>query len=448
MASPLDILLPYQRAWVEDRARRKIGLWARQTGKSFATAAEAVHDCLTRRTTWVCLSAGERQALEWVRKAREWAEACKLAVEDYQEIRDAAEALLKTAEIAWPTGSRIIALPAKPETVRGYTANLCLDEFAFHERPDEIWRAIYPSISNPLRGELVVRVVSTPNGLGNRFSEIWHNGKGWSRHRVTIHDAVAAGLPVDVEDLRQGLDDPEAWAQEYECEFIDQSAVLLPYDLIASVESPDVVDLAPEAWPQEADSRRVIGVDFGRRRDLTVVWTLEAIGDVWWTREVLTLERMSTPDQVEAILPRVRRARLAALDYTGPGIGLGDYLADACGVHDPARHRWGRIMLVPFTRQANLELYSHLRMAFEQRRLRIPARRDIREDLHSVYRVSTGAGVSYRAPHTPDGHADRCAALALAWHAAETVSAKSSAVDPMAVMLGGRARRWRPAYIR
>jgi phage FluMu gp28-like protein len=42
----------------------------------------------------------------------------------------------------------------------------------------------------------------------------------------------------------------------------------------------------------------------------------------------------------------------------------------------------------------------------------------IREDLHSLNRVSTPTGqITYRAPHSADGHADRCTALALALRA-------------------------------
>ena len=37
---------------------------------------------------------------------------------------------------------------------------------------------------------------------------------------------------MDVEALKTGLDDPEAWEQEYECEFVDATNVLLPYTLI------------------------------------------------------------------------------------------------------------------------------------------------------------------------------------------------------------------------
>jgi phage FluMu gp28-like protein len=427
-ASPRDLLLPYQRHWVEDTSRFKIALQARQTGKSFGTAEEAVADAMARKTTWVIGSAGERQALEWMLKAREWIEAYGLAVEDYQEIRDHGEALLKNAEAKLSNGSRIIAVPANPSTMRGYSANLVLDEFAFHEDPDAIWRAIYPSISNPLKGEYKIRIVSTPNGTGNKFADIWRKSvrwtpdrgpvkKGeWSGHFVDIHTAVAMGLGVDIEELRKGLDDPEGWAVEYECQFLDSASVLLPYEVIALIENPLATVSQPmEFWlgngPQPID----LGIDFGRKKDLTVCWALEDIGGFGMTKEVLEIEKTPTPRQVEILTPRIERARRVCLDYTGPGVGLGDYLVKEFGEYNPDKHLYGKIELVTFNQGNKVELMSKLRMRADSRMLGIPATRTIREDLHSMHRVtSPGGGVTYRAAHTPDGHADRCVALALA----------------------------------
>ena len=69
-------------------------------------------------------------------------------------------------------------------------------------------------------------------------------------------------------------------------------------------------------------------------------------------------------------------------------------------------------------------MFPALRVAFEKRLVRVPAERAIREDLHSMQRVSTTAGgVTYRAPHSEDGHADRCTALALCVRAAATGTA-------------------------
>ncbi len=161
-----------------------------------------------------------------------------------------------------------------------------------------------------------------------------------------------------------------------------------------------------------------MGIDFGRRRDLTVAWTLRQLGDVQQTVEVLEMDRTSTPEQIERLRPRLRQARRVCLDYTGPGIGLGDFLAKEFAEWNPARHQFGKIELCHFSNPLKLEIFSKLRMAFEQRGLRVPVSRVIREDLHSLNRVSTPSGqVTYRAPYSPDGHADRCTALALAMRA-------------------------------
>lgn len=424
--SPLSILLPYQRRWVGDDSRFKIGLASRQIGKSFMTAGETVTDALQRKTMWVCMSAGERQALEWMRKAHEWAEAYRVAIADALEVREGPEALLKSAEVEFPNGSRIVAIPANADTARGYSANIVLDEFAFHERPDAIWRSVFPSVTNPLKGALRLRVVSTPNGLGNKFADLWRMSEagegGWVGHRITIHDAKAQGLPVDIDGLRAGLSDPEGWAQEYECQFLDQAAVLLSYELIGGCESVEAVEsAAPEYWTT-ADRRPLyLGIDFGRKRNMTVCWAAERIGDVLQTREVLCLQGMSTVDQVDILRPRIKAARRCALDYTGPGVGLGDYLVREFGEWAPKQDRAGRVELCTFGTELKVDIFSKLRMAFERRGVRIPISRAIREDLHSMHRVVTPSGnLTYRAPLTDDGHADRCTALALALRAAGT----------------------------
>jgi phage FluMu gp28-like protein len=419
--SPLSGLLPYQTAWINDAARFKIGLMARQTGKSWTSALEAVRDCRERKTTWVCLSAGERQALEWMLKAKEHVEAFKVSFAGYEETRDADEALLKQAEFRFGNGSRLIAIPANPDTARGYSANLLLDEFAFHENPDQIWRAIYPSISNPLKGIYKLRVVSTPNGLGNKFADLWTKAEGWSKHHVDIYEAVKAGLPVDIEELKAGLNDPEGWAQEYECQFLDAAAVLLPYELIAQCESAEATTtISPEWWPSAAQRAIYIGWDFARKRDLSVPWVGELVGDVLHTREVIEFRGMSTPDQVEAMADRIAKCRRVAVDYTGPGIGLGDELVKRWQEYNPDKHQFGKIELVTFTQAEKLKLFPPMRVAFEKHLVRVPINRAVREDLHSMQRVATTNSVTYRAPHTADGHADRCTALALCLRAAAT----------------------------
>ncbi len=481
-----DKLLEYQKAWVDDPSRWKFGLMSRQVGKDFSSAYEGILDCMRadavgKRSDWLIAAPSERQSLESLDKWKFWLKEFKGVLGDYAvERKGGSESLLTSATITFPHGSRVMAVPGKPDTVRGFSANVLLTEFAYFEDPDATWRAILPSITNPLRGgEKKVRLITTPNGMGNKAHEIWTknhkkisevrmsesvNAEGtefspltpsliqtstitgasapvWSCHFVDIHMAVKDGLDVKIEELRAALDDPEGWAQEFECQFIDVQTVLLPYELIATCESSEATGAAPAGfWLRSGAGTAplVMGIDFGRRRDLTVAWSSALLGDVAQTVEVLELEKMSTPEQVELLRPRLRQARRVCLDYTGPGIGLGDYLAKEFGEWNPSQHRFGKIELCAFTAALKVEIFSKLRMAFEKRAVRVPVSRAIREDLHSVNRVSGATGqISYRAPHTPDGHADRCTALALALRAAASSPAPAGSAGVRVPTTGG-----------
>jgi phage FluMu gp28-like protein len=270
----------------------------------------------------------------------------------------------------------------------------------------------------------------------------------WSRHLVTIYHAVLMGLPVDIEELREAFSDPDGWAQEFCCQFLDAAAVLLSYELIAGCESIEATEAAPADYWAKAGARQfpvVLGIDFGRKRDLTVSWAAEELPGLKVTKEVLCLEKMSTPRQVEVLAPRVAAARHVCLDYTGPGVGLGDYLVERFGEWNPAAHQYGKIELVTFSNAVKVDLFSKLRMAYEARGWRVPINVTIREDLHSVYRVVTGNGmVTYRAPQSPDGHADRATAQALCERASGVVSASGFFVPPsarVARVLAGRRER-------
>lgn len=455
MKTPLELLLPYQRKWVEDASRFKLGIWSRQTGKDFSTAAEMVRDCLLHaKTTWLLAAPSERQSLESLEKCKEWSQAFALAIADVTTDREGAEGLLKATTITFGNGARIVAVPGKPETVRGYSANTTLTEAAFFDDIKKTWRAILPSITNKLRGgEKKVRMITTPNGQGDLVHKLFQDNfenpvaerkQRWSVHRVTIHDAVADGLDVDVEELREAMDDPEGFAVEFECEFLDLNNVLLPYDVIALGESAEATEQAPDGfWAPDAKTGPVVlGIDFGRTTDPTVCWADELVGDVAWTREVLVLRGMPSDKQEEILAPRIARAARVCFDYTGPGIGLGDYLVKKFGRWKPEEHEFGKIELCTFTAGFKREEYPKLRRAFEQpTRARIPISREIREDLHEMRAISRAGNFSYESPRTAAGHSDRCTAKMLANRARRTASGPFgfATVNARAALGGGEA---------
>ncbi len=445
ISSPIDLLLPYQRPVFDDPARFVCWLAGRQIGKSFTGAGRFVRAAYTTpKTDFMIASPSERQSLEAALKCRQWSEAFDFAIADVLEERDAPGALMKSSTIVYPNGSRIIAVPGKPDTVRGFTAHLWMDEFAFFDDPDATWRGIVPSINNALKGRKRIFITSTPNGRtgrGERFFRICDAPLrgGWSLHKTTFPEA-APFIGADVEELRRMIDDEETWRQEYLCEFVDGSNVLLPYDLIATCES---VEASTGPRVGAAAGPLFLGIDFGRTSDPTVCWTLERIGDVLWTREVLCLRSMSTPDQLDVLRPRIAAAARVALDYTGPGIGFGDLVEKEFGRYDPECHQFGIAELFTFSPASKLLLFPRLRSAFERRALRVPMDVDCREDLHEMQQTVRDGRYSYSARRTAEGHSDRCTALALAVRAASTATAWT--FEPEAVEPGEGDRAEAPA---
>ncbi len=411
MADSAPILLPYQRRYLADASRFKAGMWSRQTGKTFTTTLEAVLDCLEaeaegKARRWTILSVSQARALDAMENGvKLHLRALKAA---FEAVRVPFEADELAFEARLPGGSRIRAIAAKPSTARGMTENLILDEFAHHQDNRAIWTALLPVVSRP---GLKLRVISTPNGKGDKFHEIMTDpelGKSFSRHVVTIHDAVRDGLPRDVEELKRAMNDPEAWAQEFECQFVDEATAWLPYDLIGACEDPDAGK--PDAY---AGGPCFVGMDFAARGDLTVIAVLEEDAGVLWLREMIEMRRASFADQLAELDRVMRDYRVirAALDQTG----MGEMPVEE------ARRRHGsyRIEGVLFSASRKLDMAGALKQAMEDRKLRIPPRAELRADLHSVTRTVGPSGAPRLGAERSGGsHADRFWALALAASAA------------------------------
>lgn len=423
---PRSLLLEYQFVPFHDRSRFKFQLQSRQTGKDFTMQGEAVEDCLTNPgTQWMIAAPTERQALDSLEQGKMWSEAFGLHIEDVLNVHEgnSSEHLLKSSEIIFDNGSRLRAVPGKPDNVRGRSCNIGITEFDFLENPSATWRALLPSITNPLRGgEKKCRIVTTPNGMGSAGHKIWTKEDGkkmrWSRHLVTIYHAVLMGLPVDVAEIKEALNDPDGFDQEFLCKFLDTVNVLLPYELIQLAESASATECWTIADAMTA-SQTFLGIDFGRTNDPTVCWTLQRVGDILWTREVLVLEKTSTPNQFQILSDRIKAADRTSFDYTGPGIGLGDLMVEKHGQWEPEAHKMGKVELCTFTPKFKRGLFPNLRQAFEApTKLRIPISTVIREDLHEMKQVISNGEYNYWAARTKEGHSDRCTALALAVRAA------------------------------
>jgi phage FluMu gp28-like protein len=426
--APALNLYAYQRAWLADQARFKIGMFARQTGKTFTTTLEIVDSCLAaaaqgRRERWVILSRGERQAKEAMDEGvKRHAAAYGAAFSAIEVDWVGEQTRVKALEVELPNGSRITALPANPDTARGFSANVFLDEFAFHQDSHAIWKALFPVISAGWK----LRITSTPNGRGNKFYElITGRDPTWSRHIVDIHRAVADGLPRDIEALRAAIGDDDAWAQEFELQFLDEASAWLPFELIGSVEHEDAG--RPELY---AGGRCFVGVDIGRRRDLFVIWVWEEVGDVLWCREIVEAKGATFAEQDrlrDQVFDRYRVVR-SAWDQTGMGEKPVEDAQRAYGT--------SRVEGVLMNGAVQLRLATLGKERFQDRSVRIPAGRPaLRADLHKLRKEVGATGVPrFVADRDANGHADR------AWAAFLGLGAADRPVQPIEHHSTGQVR--------
>ena len=314
--SPALQLLPYQRRWVEDNSALKIVVKARQIGYSFAASIRALLECLKKKTTWVFLSKGERQSRLLMEKVQEHVQSCGILARACESTFFEGT-LIKQLEVRLTNGSVIYGLPANPDTARGYSGNVTLDEFAFHSDADKIYTALFPTIT---RG-YCLEVISTPNGQQGKFYEIakaaglTNEGLGarglglgglktpapspqspapiWSAHCCDIYEAIRQGLTIDLQILHAGCDDETTWQQEYCCQFISIAENFIPPALVAQCVSAEAAKDCPPQFLASAphlgldsgsspvgarhgvplhNSEFYLGIDIGRHHDRTVFW--------------------------------------------------------------------------------------------------------------------------------------------------------------------------------
>lgn len=416
---PIVPLLEYQRQDVESDARFRWNCWARQTGKSFTKSLRRILRGLRRRRTQIFLSAGERQSRELMEKARQHCQALKIAT-DYYDNRFFDNLSIKQLEIVLPGNVRIIGLPANPQTARGFTGDVFLDEFAMHRDDREIWAAMFPTL---LRGDGELDVASTPKGKQNIFHQLRDNDH-FAHSTLTLDDAVRQGLDVDAGQIRAAMNDETLYVQEFECKFLDEATAFLPYDQIVGCEDPLLVPYASVSALSSETRELFVGVDVGRVRDLTVVWVLalergksapDHSAQVVTTVAIFELARAPFRTQFDLIsellsLPTVRRC---CMDAGGLGMQLAEQAVERFGAH--------RVEAITLTLALKSQIAGALRIAVEAGTIRIPSDERIRNDWHSVERTVTESGhFRLSAPRREGSHADRFWAAALAVHAADT----------------------------
>ncbi len=450
MAEPIIKFREYQRPIFEDRTTGILVLhWSRQIGKSFTLAAWAVDRLLTRPGRLVTvLSNSKDNGAEFALKCVEICHLLGVAKENigyeasddfvsYEEMKFEIKLRVKGRE------GRIKVLSASPRTARGFSGDLILDEFAFHEDGAAIWDAAEPILSsNP---DFLCRVASTGNGVNNMFYRMATEGI-YKVSRVRRSDAWKMGVkiydsktrqPITPEEAREQALDKASYDQNYECAFASETGALLTNAMINEAEAASDGEIYTDAISLHALQRLdevkdhgnqvFVGWDVASSKDYSVLSAFEAIGATLHGLFVLRIRGMRLPDQRRAVEPILKSAAVntACIDESGIGLGLVQDLEEQFGekIHgvnfatteevgeEFLRNGKSRLRKARVTEIMATDLVE----AHEDKRINYPVDAIMREDLRKPRKITSNSGrVSIAAESSKTGHADHFWSIALA----------------------------------
>lgn len=461
---PLISFREYQKEVASDHVTKTVLIhWSRQIGKSFTLACWAVDRLLLKPGRLVTvLSNSKDNGAEFALKCRE---VCEKLQEAYTEIESIELDDLSPPEKGMSQDEiynamnfevkvkvkgkvgRIKVLAANPRTARGFSGDLILDEFAFHEDSIAIWDAAEPIISgNP---DFLCRIASTGNGKRNMFYQLIADGR-YKYSKMPRSKAYEMGLKIyssingqeiTPDEARSEAADKASYDQNYECAWNDENMMLLTQELINIAQRVDIA-IDQQEWSEttiermaQAEGKLYLGQDVGREKDLSVQWVLEKVGHTYRTIGVLVMRQMRLPAQKEQLkrvltLPNFAGAEM---DMTGLGLGLVEFAQDDPDVNGTLIHGVNFASTEPVndyikmsgrkaeTARVTEIMATDLVEAFEDRLVEIPASPEIRDDLRKPEKItSPGGQVSIAASRDGAGHADMFWALALAVRATKS----------------------------
>lgn len=479
-----ELLLPYQKAWIEDKSDVKVWEKSRRIGASYVEALNAdILAALSKSAGGMStyyLSYSKEMTQQFIHDCGFWAKILGIACSDAEEVvlKDE-DKDITVYKIRFDSGFEIWGLPSVPRSLRSKQGHVVIDEAAFCEDLRGLLKA---AIALLMWGGSV-SILSTHNGDDNPFNEliieIREGKKDYSLHRVTITDALGEGLYKRICDVRG-----EEWSREKEDKWLlklekdygdgaeeelycipsSSGARYFPSALIQSCVEKDVPvfrfsesdaftfekryirELKCDTWFNEVKSTLqstknpvVLGEDFARSGDLTTLWFDEELQNGKGTHTVCVIELRNVPFDQQWQM--VKLCTNCLYNFDG---GAFDSRGNGQMIAEKAAQEWpGRIFQVMLSRRWYAENMPKLKTAFEDRTTDVPDDLLIKEDFKVVHLHQgiplitdrTGKGKSKR-------HGDACIAKVMAVFAASELS--GAVYQPMTYESVEVNNRYRP----
>lgn len=339
------VLLTYQQKWNADRA--DVAVWdkSRRIGASWCDAADSVMTAApTDGMDVLYIGYSEDMTREYIDDCAMWSRAFNRAADEMQEVMfDDTDAngdirQIKAFRIDFASGKKILALSSRPRSIRGKQGKVTIDEAAFH---DDLPGLIKAAMAMLIWGGRV-RILSSHNGEDNPFNLLLKDIRAgklpYSLHQTTFSEALNAGLFERVKLIlgdRLKQKTRAEWeaairekygedaAEELDCIPRQGSGVYIPRTLVERCQADNIPVLRyskPTEWmlndrrQEEAaiwiadilqpvidnlpGKRSVLGQDFGRSGDLSVIWVLQQEAPALW-RTGFVLELRGIPFDVQ-----------------------------------------------------------------------------------------------------------------------------------------------------
>ncbi|MBL7998272.1 MAG: hypothetical protein JNL32_06485 [Candidatus Kapabacteria bacterium] len=460
-AAENQILLPYQRAWLNDKSQLKTAEKSRQIGFTWVQALEDVMDIgveqLCERSY---LSSKDLSSIElYIDYCKFWAKRVGVIMEDIGVELIDVDRDVSARCMRFKHGGKIYGTSSSIGALRGKNGKIGLDEFAFHKDAEQLWDAAQPATT----WGFPLREFSSHNGKNTLFYQHCVGGKlpasdkhhfPTSVHTITLYDAVRSGMLSKIRKHTVSIGEQNEWMQsqfnksrgaknivwvapdgtefrvsqaamqEYLCMPVDESTAFMSYDFIGQCTRGDILtnDL------NSISGDLYVGMDIARKRNLSVIWIAELIGERKYTRKVIVMEKTEFRTQRDVLYSVLKHPRLRRCCIDASGIGA--QLAEDT-VRDFGRYAVEDVL---FTNAVKSTLAEGLRRSMEDSNFLIPDDDNVREDFHSIKKEVTSAGhVRFDAKESDEGsHADRFWAAALCNYA----HSANTAVEPVFVGSG------------
>lgn len=344
--------------------------------------------------------------------------------------------------------SRLISLPCRPP--RGKGGSISLDEYAFHQKDDEIYTA---AIAVTSRGGSI-EIGSTPFGNKGRFYEIMiDEGRQYSDYkRYNIPWWMSPALCTDVETAvidknltteqrvkKYGTDKlqsimrsmpVEDFQQEYECLYRDEKAAFITFEMIKACtplggsdnSEEDTIEIIPFrdldsfslAYDPAIHGNLYAGYDVGRTNDASELIIIgydrgTKLRTVWG---LITRKKTGFDEQEDLLCQLLTKLPVHRLciDATGLGMDLAERMT---------RKYPRKVEGCTFSNEFKEDISNAMWIGFNRLEFRLPADKQLATQIHSIKKIVTsGKHARFDCDRNgKNGHGDKYWAMALANHA-------------------------------